>query len=107
LGHCARLPSPWRGSSEQISLDPVGWEARKTPAEGDVFFLDFYLYRTSQDLAKACWMEPQEHCRCLSKCASTRKGTAKTIAHEVPREIFVCLSNCLGTSRVGTANHRS
>jgi hypothetical protein len=29
----------------------VGWEARKTPAEGDVFFLDFPLYRTSQDLA--------------------------------------------------------
>jgi hypothetical protein len=31
----------------------VGWEARKTPAEGDVFFLDFPLYRTSQDLASA------------------------------------------------------
>jgi hypothetical protein len=24
----------------------VGREARKIPAEGDVFFLDFYLYRT-------------------------------------------------------------
>ena len=41
----------WRGSSEQISLDHVGWEARKTPAAGYVFFLDFSLYRTSQDLA--------------------------------------------------------
>jgi hypothetical protein len=29
----------------------VGWEARKTPAEGVVFFLDFPLYRTYQDLA--------------------------------------------------------
>ena len=34
------------GRSEQISLDQAGCEARKTPAEGDVFFLDFYLYRT-------------------------------------------------------------
>src|SRR6267378_174695 len=44
-------PSTWRGRSEQISLDQAGCEARKTPAEGDVFFLDFYLYRTNQDLA--------------------------------------------------------
>jgi hypothetical protein len=29
--------------SEQRSLDQVGCEARKTPAEGDVFFLDFSL----------------------------------------------------------------
>ena len=28
----------------------MGWEARKTPAAGDVFFLDSYLYRTSKDL---------------------------------------------------------
>jgi hypothetical protein len=27
----------------------VGCEARKLPAEEEVFFLDFYLYRTSQD----------------------------------------------------------
>jgi hypothetical protein len=26
----------------------VGWEARKTPVDGDVFFLDFSFYRTSQ-----------------------------------------------------------
>ena len=45
----ARTPSLWRGRSEQISLDQVGWEARKTPAAGEVFFLDFPLYRTSQD----------------------------------------------------------
>jgi hypothetical protein len=30
----------------------VGWEARKIPAEGDVFFLDFPLYRTSRELDK-------------------------------------------------------
>jgi hypothetical protein len=29
----------------------VGWEARKTPAEGVVFFLDFPLYRTYQELS--------------------------------------------------------
>ena len=27
-----------------------GCEAKKIPAEGDVFFLDFYLYRTNQEL---------------------------------------------------------
>jgi hypothetical protein len=47
----APQPSIWRGRSEQISLDPVGCEARKTPAEGDVFVLDLYLYGTYQELA--------------------------------------------------------
>src|SRR5260370_34672760 len=31
----------WRGRAEQILLDQVGCEARKTPVGGDVFFLDF------------------------------------------------------------------
>jgi hypothetical protein len=44
----ARTPSLWRGRSEPISLDRLGWEARKTPAAGEVFFLDFPLYRTPQ-----------------------------------------------------------
>jgi len=43
-------PSPWRGRSEFV-LDQMGWEARKTPAVGEVFFLDFPLYRTSQAVA--------------------------------------------------------
>ena len=34
-----------------ILLNEVGWTPRKNPAEGDVFFLDFYLYRTNQALA--------------------------------------------------------
>ena len=38
-----RKPSPWCGSSEQILLNHVGCEARKTPAVGVVFFLDFSL----------------------------------------------------------------
>ena len=46
----APQPSTWRGRSEQILLNPVGREAGKIPAEGDVFFLDIPLYRTSQDL---------------------------------------------------------
>jgi hypothetical protein len=29
-------------------LHHMGCEASKIPAEGDVFFLDFYLYRTNQ-----------------------------------------------------------
>ena len=48
----APQPSTWRGRSEQISLNQVGCEARKIPAEGDVFFLDFYLYRTYRELAR-------------------------------------------------------
>jgi hypothetical protein len=39
----AQEPSTWRGRSEQILLKQVGCEARKTPAVGVVFFLDFSL----------------------------------------------------------------
>ena len=45
-----RQPSPWRGQARQILLNHVGCEARKIPAVGEVFFLDFSLYRTYQDL---------------------------------------------------------
>jgi hypothetical protein len=31
----------------------VGCEARKPPAVGEVFFLDFYLYRTNRELAES------------------------------------------------------
>jgi hypothetical protein len=31
----------------------VGCEARKSPAGAEVFFLDFYLYRTYRELAHA------------------------------------------------------
>jgi hypothetical protein len=50
LGHTAQHPSPWRGSLEQISLDYMGWEGRKTLADAIVFLLDFPFYRTSRDL---------------------------------------------------------
>jgi hypothetical protein len=36
-------------SGYAISLDQVGCEARKIPAEGVVFFLDFSLYRTNRE----------------------------------------------------------
>jgi hypothetical protein len=45
-GALIQQSSTWCGRSEQISLDQVGCEARKIPAEGDAYFLDFYLYRT-------------------------------------------------------------
>jgi hypothetical protein len=61
LGHRAQHPSPWRGRSKQISLDHAGWEARKTPAAGDVFFLDFSLYRTSRDLASINAQESESY----------------------------------------------
>jgi len=61
----APQPSTWRGSSEQIPLTEVGCEARKIAAEGDVFFLDFYLYRTYRDsrnvLADFVGLSEHEH----------------------------------------------
>jgi hypothetical protein len=47
----APQPSTGRGRPEQILLTRVGCEGRKTPADGVVFFLDFSLYRTYQELA--------------------------------------------------------
>jgi len=41
LGRKAHQPSTWYGTSEQTLLKQVGCEARKTPAVGVVFFLDF------------------------------------------------------------------
>src|SRR5260221_6429616 len=38
-------PSRWYGQSVQILLNYVGCEARKLPAGGEVFFLDFSFYR--------------------------------------------------------------
>jgi hypothetical protein len=52
-------PSLWRGRSELL-LDRVGWEARKTPAAGEVFLLDFPLYRTYRDLAGLRWGDRSE-----------------------------------------------
>jgi hypothetical protein len=34
-------------------LDQWGCEARKIPAAGDVFSLDFYLYRTNRELTQS------------------------------------------------------
>jgi hypothetical protein len=34
-------PSSWSGRLEQILLNNPGWETRKNPAVGGVFFLDF------------------------------------------------------------------
>jgi hypothetical protein len=52
LGHTTQHPSLWRGRSEQISLDRVGWERNKILRGAMVFFLDFPFYRTSQDLSE-------------------------------------------------------
>jgi hypothetical protein len=35
----------------------VGCEARKAPAAGEVFFLDFYLYRTYQALEIVIYLD--------------------------------------------------
>jgi len=51
LGQHVQQPSTWCGRSKQILLTHVGCEARKNPAAGEVFSLDFYFYRTYQELA--------------------------------------------------------
>jgi hypothetical protein len=47
---------------QHLSLDQVGCEARKIPAVGDVFFLDFSFYRTYQELERhrqpGSWVVP-------------------------------------------------
>src|SRR5215472_13398812 len=42
----AQEPSEWCGGSKHILLTQRGWKARKFPAMGKVFFLDFPFYRT-------------------------------------------------------------
>jgi len=61
LGQNSQQPSTWRGSSAQILLNQVGCEARKTPADGGVFFLDFPFYRT----LPVQKLLPAAHKRCL------------------------------------------
>src|SRR5215469_1700909 len=39
LGHITQHPSPWRGTSEQISLDYTGWEEEKLWPMRWCFFL--------------------------------------------------------------------
>jgi hypothetical protein len=51
LDRRVQQPSNWCGRSEQILLTHGGCEARKIPAAGKVFFLDFPFYRTYQALA--------------------------------------------------------
>ena len=51
-GRIAPQPSTWRGSSEQILLNQVGCEARKIPADAELFFLDFPFNRTLQKLVE-------------------------------------------------------
>jgi hypothetical protein len=50
LPHHATSPIPGASGRKKTSLHYVGWRVRKYPAKGDVFFLDFPFYRTSQDL---------------------------------------------------------
>src|SRR5260221_1753422 len=56
-------PSRWCGQSVQILLNYVGCEARKLPAGGEVFFLDFSFYRT----------DPAQLCGLRSKKTSSRR----------------------------------
>src|SRR5258706_16260683 len=54
-------PSRWCGQSVQILLNYVGCEARKLPAGGEVFFLDFSSQETPSSLSW-CDLEAQFGC---------------------------------------------
>src|ERR1700730_2802538 len=44
-----------------ISAQSVGLESKKTSGRGEVFFLDFPLYRTYQALASRCEIQPSRN----------------------------------------------
>src|SRR6266576_3781217 len=50
LGRRVQHSNGWRGGSEPNLFKHVGLEAREIPAEGEVFSLDFPLYRTSPSI---------------------------------------------------------
>jgi hypothetical protein len=55
-------PSPWSGRSEPSTLIPSGWNARKDPAAGEVFFLTFpfiELIKTWRDITPAEGSKPE------------------------------------------------
>ena len=47
LGRRVQHSRGWRGRSEPTLFKYVGLEARETPAVGEMFSLDFPLYRTT------------------------------------------------------------
>ena len=90
LGHIGQQPSTWRGRSEQILLNQVGCEARKIPANGGVFFLDFYLYRTSLVSPTA------------DPCGGRQETGVPTATPASPNRRWETLGACNGTARLKT-----
>src|ERR1700675_5044170 len=73
-----------------------GWEARKTPAVAEVFFLDFPLYRTSQELA-----------RVVTCCRVTRITSGlPTIGSEPKRWSFLSRECSVRNKRATSGNRR-
>ena len=66
----------------------MGWEARKTPADGEVFFLDFSLYRTSQDVDKI-----RKHLTAILLSGTTRTMTHRTESGGRVRPLLTELEN--------------
>src|SRR5258706_1146369 len=50
LDNDAGQPSTWRGRSEHFLRKHTGCEAKRNPADGIVFLLDFPFYRTNREL---------------------------------------------------------
>src|SRR5438876_872977 len=67
LGRRVQHSNGWRGGSEPNLFKHVGLEAREIPAVGEVFSLDFPLYRTSSPPSKKgedsesalVWFQPE------------------------------------------------
>src|SRR6202040_3812486 len=83
LHDTVQQPSTWSGRSEQILLNQVGCEARKLPADGEVFFLDFPFYRT--------WLGRQNQVRAGITVSSLRTIAATRVPRiSMARNIFWC-----------------
>src|SRR5438552_10066523 len=63
LGRRVQHSNGWRGGSEPNLFKHVGLEAREIPAVGEVFSLDFPLYRTIRAIVRnGCARSPKPAC---------------------------------------------
>src|SRR5437773_299964 len=87
LGRRVQHSNGWRGGSEPNLFKHVGLEAREIPAVGEVFSLDFPLYRTSSSVnlpvsmrcATTGWARPPNRASRSSinlRCAAFRETAA-------------------------------
>src|SRR6266849_2461567 len=67
-----------------ILLNGAGWGAKKHPAVGEVFFLDFPLYRTNRPLERGCGHAPPQDRQSKGEVVRAGKVSARQAAR--PRQ---------------------